>query len=97
MNQRDVECRDGVHRWDAQKALRKGGIEIGDLCFCGGARFAGPAGPAVIALRRLRLWDAMTWAEYRAQYPDACDFVDDEFRRLVALGLGEDDPKGAKP
>lgn len=27
------------HRWDAQKALAKGGVEDGDLCDCGEVRF----------------------------------------------------------
>ena len=31
------------HQWDAQAALRKGGIEDGDPCFCGAARFNAPS------------------------------------------------------
>lgn len=32
-------CVDGQHRWDAQVALRKGGVEPGDPCDCGAVQF----------------------------------------------------------
>ena len=32
-------CFGNTHRWDAQVALAKGGVEDGDLCACGAVRF----------------------------------------------------------
>jgi hypothetical protein len=37
--ERPTLCESGPHRWDAQSALRKGGVEFGDLCDCGETRF----------------------------------------------------------
>lgn len=37
------------------------------------------------ALERLHEFDLMSWREYRTKYPDAVEFVDDEFTRLLGI------------
>ena len=44
-------CSDSYHRWDAQKALAKGGVEDGDACDCGAVRFGVSRHPIARMLR----------------------------------------------
>jgi hypothetical protein len=50
----------GRHRWNAQVALRKGGVEMGDPCDCGHVRF----GSGVSELEELRDCILVLAAEY---------------------------------
>lgn len=38
-------------------------------------------------IRRLRTWFDRSWPEYKKIHPDAAEFLDDEFKRLVNLAL----------
>ncbi len=52
---REMLCSDGVHRWDAQIALAKGGVEYGDPCTCGERTFGYVNINAITNLLRARL------------------------------------------
>ena len=68
-------CVDGQHRWDAQVALRKGGVEPGDRCDCGAVQFGTAAERYAHA--------ADLWAGRASNWHDATPLSDEEVAGLL--------------